>query len=229
MLDRGQRVYHEEFGWGTLLSVKQRPGTKTGNTGWVKWETHTVSRTRGNQTKNDSSVYLSSLSPERAAPAGVTETDSSPPKVHSVTEAAPASLSAGGDDLQPDDVATATPAIVPAPAFALPEEIPSFEFLEGAIYTVTVNAYERDPEARRQCIAAHGCTCCVCGFSFGSRYGQVAEGYIHVHHLRPLSEVGGVHLVDPVEDLRPVCPNCHAVLHRRVPSYSIEEVRAFLR
>jgi predicted HNH restriction endonuclease len=43
-----------------------------------------------------------------------------------------------------------------------------------------------------------------------------------------LSEIGGEYIVDPVADLRPVCPNCHAVLHRRIPAYSIEEVRVFL-
>ena len=112
----------------------------------------------------------------------------------------------------------------------LPEEIAAAAepVVEGARYRVVVSAYERDPEARRRCIAAHGTACSVCGFSFGAVYGEVAEGFTHVHHLRPLSEAGGAHRVDPVEDLRPVCPNCHAVLHRRVPAYSIEDVRGFL-
>lgn len=111
----------------------------------------------------------------------------------------------------------------------LPEEIadPSL-YVEGASRQVSVNAYERNPEARRQCIGAHGITCCICGFTFGAVYGKVAEGYIQVHHLRPLSEIGAEYVVDPVKDLRPVCPNCHAVLHRRIPAYSIEEVKAFL-
>ena len=115
------------------------------------------------------------------------------------------------------------------PSF-LPEEVadPSL-CIEGAIRRVAVNAYERAPESRRQCIAAHGTSCGVCGFSFGAVYGEVAEGYIHVHHLRPLSEVGEAHTVDPVAELRPVCPNCHAVLHRRVPAFSVEEVREFLK
>ncbi|MFI5380714.1 MAG: hypothetical protein ACHRHE_15555 [Tepidisphaerales bacterium] len=99
---------------------------------------------------------------------------------------------------------------------------------EGARYQIMVNAYERDPRARRLCIATHGTDCCICGFSFGARYGEAADGFIHVHHLRPLSEVGEEYVVDPVVDLRPVCPNCHAVLHRREPPYSIEEVRQFL-
>lgn len=99
---------------------------------------------------------------------------------------------------------------------------------EGARYQVLVTAYERNPEARRRCIAAHGTVCCICGFSFGAVYGPEAEGYIQVHHVKPLSEVGGEYVVDPVEDLRPVCPNCHAVLHLSGRCRSIDEVRQLL-
>ena len=113
----------------------------------------------------------------------------------------------------------------------LPEEIAATmaPLTEGAVSRVTVNAYERNPEARRKCIEAHGTDCCVCGFSFGSTYGEVADGYIHVHHLRPLSEIDGEYVVDPVADLRPVCPNCHAVIHRRIPAFSIEEAQEFIK
>jgi 5-methylcytosine-specific restriction protein A len=115
---------------------------------------------------------------------------------------------------------------VPLPEEITPTPVP---LVEGASCRVLVNAYERNPEARRRCLEAHGTRCCICGFSFGAVYGEVAEGYIHVHHLRPLSEIDGEYVVDPVADLRPVCPNCHAVIHRRTPPFSIEEVRAFLR
>ena len=91
--------------------------------------------------------------------------------------------------------------------------------------SIMVNAYERNPQARRQCIDAHGTACCICGFSFGAVYGNVADGYIHVHHLRPLSQVNGEYVVDPVKDLRPVCPNCHAVLHLGGECRSIEDVK----
>ena len=114
-------------------------------------------------------------------------------------------------------------------SFALPDELPpGAPLVEGAATLIWVSGYERNPALRDQCIAAHGTDCSACGKGFGSVYGPVAAGYIHVHHLRPLSEVGGEHPVDPVADLRPVCPNCHAVLHRRVPPYSIEDVRDFL-
>lgn len=112
--------------------------------------------------------------------------------------------------------------------FALPEEISAVGLTEGAVRTVTVNAYERNPEARRQCIVVHGTDCCICGFSFGTAYGPVAKEYIHVHHIRPLSEIRGKYNIDAVNDLRPVCPNCHAVLHLGGKCRSIEEVRQLL-
>jgi hypothetical protein len=111
----------------------------------------------------------------------------------------------------------------------LPDEVDEpTPLAEGARYQITVNAYERNPENRRQCIERHGTVCCICKFDFGAAYGEMFSGMIHVHHLRPLAEVGEEHSVDPEADLRPVCPNCHAVLHRRVPAYSIEEVQRFL-
>jgi hypothetical protein len=99
---------------------------------------------------------------------------------------------------------------------------------EGARYQVTVNAYERNPEARSRCIAYYGPTCAVCGLSFAAVYGPLAEGFIHVHHVKPLSEIGQRYKVDPVADLRPVCPNCHAVIHLDGGCRSIEEVRQLL-
>jgi hypothetical protein len=112
---------------------------------------------------------------------------------------------------------------------ALPGEVDAAEgYLEGSVHRVLVNAYERNPAARQRCVEHYGANCCICGFNFGTVYGGVAEGFIHVHHLRPLSEIGAEYVIDPVRDLRPVCPNCHAVLHRRDPAYSIEEVKAFL-
>ena len=63
------------------------------------------------------------------------------------------------------------------------------------------------------------------GFNFGKVFGELGEGFIHIHHLRPLSEIGEEYKVNPVEDLRPVCPNCHAMIHRRSPPLSIEEVK----
>ena len=111
----------------------------------------------------------------------------------------------------------------------LPEEIPSgATYVEGSVKRVLVNRYERDPGARETCIRHYGTTCAACGLDFIAAYGEVAAGIIHVHHLIPLSEVGPDYVVDPVADLRPVCPNCHTVIHHRAPPYSVEDVRQFI-
>ena len=100
--------------------------------------------------------------------------------------------------------------------------------IEGAKKQVTVNAYERDPTARRRCIKRWGCTCAACGFDFHQVYGDLGKGFIHVHHLKPIHTLGGAYLLDPENDLRPVCPNCHSMLHRKKEVLSIEELRNIL-
>ena len=101
------------------------------------------------------------------------------------------------------------------------------ELIEGAKKTMIVNRYERDPEARRRCIEAHGCQCSICGIDFAEVYGKVGDGFIHVHHIVPLSSIGKEYVVDPINDLIPVCPNCHAMLHRQEngTTLSVEELR----
>ena len=99
---------------------------------------------------------------------------------------------------------------------------------EGAKKQIVVNAYERNSVAREQCIAYYGYKCSVCGFDFGKTYGEIGERYIHVHHLKPLSEIGQQYLVDPITDLRPVCPNCHAMIHKRTPPYRIDELKKII-
>lgn len=113
---------------------------------------------------------------------------------------------------------------------ASPEEVnPQEIFREGSVRQVSVNAYERDLKARKKCIAYYGTSCYVCGFNFGQVFGKLGEGFIHVHHLRPLSEISEEYEVDPIKDLRPVCPNCHAMIHRSSIPLSIEEIRALLK
>lgn len=107
--------------------------------------------------------------------------------------------------------------------FALPEEVPA-TLSEGAKKTVLVNSYERNPAARSACIKEYGVACSVCGFDFEEFYGERGQGFIHVHHLVAIADIGQEYEVDPINDLRPVCPNCHAMLHRK-GHISIEQLR----
>ncbi len=71
-----------------------------------------------------------------------------------------------------------------------PDEIIESSSYEGAVKKVVVNRYERDPNARRACIAEHGTKCFICEMDFASRYGEFTRDYIHVHHVKPISEIG---------------------------------------
>jgi len=117
----------------------------------------------------------------------------------------------------------------PGSSIRLPDEVPPGRYVEGATTRVTINAYERDPRARRDCIDHWGTACSACGESMGDVYGGDVHGLIHVHHLKPLSSVRRPKSVDPIEDLRPVCPNCHAVIHHSDPPLTIDAVRVLLK
>lgn len=113
--------------------------------------------------------------------------------------------------------------------FEIPEEIDVKTdkiLTEGAKKQITVNAYERNPIARKKCLQRYGFSCIVCNFDFEEVYGEIGRGYIHVHHLKPLNEINSEYHVDPIKDLIPVCPNCHSMLHRG--DYSIEQLRDLL-
>ncbi len=126
-------------------------------------------------------------------------------------------------ELPPEDVQAA------AEDQPLAEEVPTgLTLSEGAVRQVTINAYERSPIARELCIKHYGTVCSICGFDFGTVYGPIAKGFIHIHHIRKISELRAEYTVDPIADLRPVCPNCHAVIHLGGESRPIEEVKRLL-
>jgi 5-methylcytosine-specific restriction protein A len=111
----------------------------------------------------------------------------------------------------------------------LPEEIDQGEtYMEGASKTITVVKYERSAVARSKCLEHHGYKCAVCSFDFYKTYGLIGFRYIHVHHVIPLAEVDGEYELDPINDLIPVCPNCHAMIHLKCPALGIEKLQQYI-
>lgn len=112
--------------------------------------------------------------------------------------------------------------------FSLPEEIGSDEIWEGAKTSILVNRFERSKTAREQCLKHYGYACSACGITLEDVYGELAEQFIHVHHVVPLSMIRDDYQVDPITDLRPVCPNCHSMIHRRKDPLTIDELKELL-
>ena len=100
------------------------------------------------------------------------------------------------------------------------------KYPEGSRKQITINAYERNPQARQKCLNHYGTFCQICGFNFGEFYGSEFEGKIHIHHIKPISEINGEYEVNPINDLIPVCPNCHMAIHSKPDGvYSIEDIK----
>ncbi len=107
------------------------------------------------------------------------------------------------------------------------EELHTHE--EGREYLTTSTRYERNPINRELCLASKGYRCSVCGIDMGKVYGEIGKQFIEVHHSIPVSAYGHERLIDPLQELFPVCPNCHAMLHRKNPPYSIDELRQIMQ
>lgn len=101
-------------------------------------------------------------------------------------------------------------------------------FPEGALVRVSVNRYERDRRNRAAALAIHGYACKACEVVMAERYGMPAADFIEVHHSTPVSQLGSGYIINPRTDLIPLCPNCHAIAHRRSPPYSLAELREMI-
>lgn len=101
-----------------------------------------------------------------------------------------------------------------------PDELPKPGiYPEGAQKKILVNRYERSSKNRQACIDHFrkrdgAIQCQACKLVFENRYGDLGINFIHVHHTIPLHEIGENYVVDPINELVPICPNCHAMLHR---------------
>lgn len=80
---------------------------------------------------------------------------------------------------------------------------------------------------KSECLDYYGAVCDLCGFDFGYTYGKAFENFIQVHVLKPYSE-DNLDSLDPHKDLVPICCNCEAVLHSKIPHYTLEEVKEML-
>lgn len=103
-------------------------------------------------------------------------------------------------------------------------------FREGGKKLVYTTRYERNKELREEAIRLQGYNCKCCEVNFKDKYGKLGEGFIHVHHKKPISTTNGIKDVDPLNDLDVVCPNCHSMLHKpKNRLLTVEELKAIIQ
>lgn len=99
---------------------------------------------------------------------------------------------------------------------------------EGDEIEIVSKRYERNPINRQLCLDANGYKCAVCGFDFEKVYGDIGKNVIEVHHIIPVHTMGPGYVVDPIKEMIPLCSNCHTIVHKKNPPYTIEEIKTAL-
>lgn len=69
--------------------------------------------------------------------------------------------------------------------------------------------------------------CEACSFDFFQKYGRLGYKYIECHHRTPLAEFSA-ETKTTEDDLALVCSNCHRMLHRKVDTLSVENLKKLL-
>ncbi len=99
---------------------------------------------------------------------------------------------------------------------------------EGTPSEIRAIRYERNPINRQLCLHRKGYNCAACGLNFQDVYGDIGFHFIEVHHKMPVSMMTPDYQFDVDKDLVPLCSNCHSMVHRRNPPYTIEELKEMI-
>ena len=107
-----------------------------------------------------------------------------------------------------------------------------FEYEEGLRYQAERSFFQRNPQLVRQAKELYGCVCQVCRFDFAKTYGVLGQDFAEVHHLNPLSERPPEEWTAAVRtnvtEVAVLCSNCHRMVHRQRPAFSIEQLRTMV-
>jgi hypothetical protein len=93
---------------------------------------------------------------------------------------------------------------------------------EGIRKIQNTPVYERSQKLRQTAIehfTKNGAIKCkACSFDFFQFYGKKGEGFIEIHHIKPVfkysNEDMGQYIITALNNLAPVCSNCHRMIHR---------------
>lgn len=94
---------------------------------------------------------------------------------------------------------------------------------EGTQTIQNTKVYERSKKLRDQAIKYYKTDdkikCHACCFDFENFYGEYGKDFIEIHHEKPVYQYNGDDIektiTDALENVKPICPNCHRMIHRR--------------
>lgn len=109
---------------------------------------------------------------------------------------------------------------------------------EGEFKLVTTGNRERSSRLRQVAVEhfSHNgiIKCDCCNFEFSAFYGEkYGKSCIEIHHLRPIFQYSDEDMTQTIEkaleNLLPVCPNCHRVIHKNhITADKLPEFKAYI-
>jgi len=105
---------------------------------------------------------------------------------------------------------------------------------EGTRRVRNAQVYERSKKLREAAIRRYSINghlaCSVCSFDFSTVYGERGRGYIEIHHQKPIFQYEeqdtAKFLEQALQNVVPVCSNCHRMIHREKNApMPVEELR----
>ena len=123
-----------------------------------------------------------------------------------------------------------------------PKEIENFDenlmIYEGMEDVTNSKKYKRSKLLRDRAIKHFSdengrIKCKICDFDFEEVYGEQGKAYIEIHHQKPVFQFDGDDIKktisEALENLLPVCANCHRMIHRsRENNLTYEEMKKLI-
>ena len=88
------------------------------------------------------------------------------------------------------------------------------EFQEGETHKREAKFVKRNRRLIKEARKHYEAKCEACGLCLSDIYGEPANGFIEMHHRKPIMERDSTEAILTVHDLAPLCPNCHRIIHR---------------
>ncbi len=109
---------------------------------------------------------------------------------------------------------------------------------EGTQAIVQTKVYKRSNKLREKAIQFYTVDsrikCQACCFDFEDFYGEYGRNFIEIHHQKPVFQFDGDDIEKTInkalENVIPVCSNCHRMIHRRRENpLSLEELKQYIQ